>query len=165
MSHVAIVARALDIPVVGRAPDVLARVETGDSIVVDGDNAQVLVRPAEDILQTIYAAIAARDERRRKYAALRDLPSATRDQARVSLLMNAGLLIDMQHLEETGADGVGLYRTEIPFMVRSEFPDVDVTCAEFGGPLCLEQDDDVVRLDNAQLQQLWLLIEREMEHR
>ena len=125
MSHVAIVARALDIPVVGRAPDVLARVEPGDAIVVDGDNAQVLVRPAEDILQTIHAAIEARDERRRKYMALRDLPSATRDQARISLHMNAGLLIDMQHLDETGADGVGLYRTEIPFMVRSEFPDVD----------------------------------------
>ncbi|CAN5916690.1 phosphoenolpyruvate--protein phosphotransferase [soil metagenome] len=125
LSHVAIVARALDIPVVGRAADVLARVEPGDAIVVDGDNAQVLVRPAEDILQTIYAAIDARAERRRKYATLRDLPAATRDQARVSLLMNAGLLIDMQHLDDTGADGVGLYRTEIPFMVRSEFPDVD----------------------------------------
>src|SRR5260221_2437437 len=125
LSHVAIVARALDIPVVGRAPDVLARIEAGDSIVVDGDNAQVLVRPAEDILQDVYVAIDARDERRRKYAALRDLPSATRDQARVSLHMNAGLLIDMQHLDDSGADGVGLYRTEIPFMVRSEFPDVD----------------------------------------
>ena len=125
LSHVAIVARALDIPVVGRAPDVLSRVEPGDAIVVDGDNAQVLVRPAEDILQTVHAAIEARAERRRKYAALRDLPSATRDQARISLHMNAGLLIDMQHLDETGADGVGLYRTEIPFMVRSEFPDVD----------------------------------------
>ena len=125
LSHVAIVARALDIPVVGRAPDVLARIEPGDAIVVDGDNAQVLVRPAEDILQTVYAAIDARDERRRKYAALRDLPSTTRDQARISLHMNAGLLIDMQHLDDTGADGVGLYRTEIPFMVRSEFPDVD----------------------------------------
>ncbi|HEX9523013.1 MAG TPA: phosphoenolpyruvate--protein phosphotransferase, partial [Reyranella sp.] len=125
LSHVAIVARALDIPVVGRAPDVLARIEAGDPIVVDGDNAQVLVRPAEDILQTVYEAIDARDERRRKYAALRDLPSTTRDQARISLHMNAGLLIDMQHLDDTGADGVGLYRTEIPFMVRSEFPDVD----------------------------------------
>jgi phosphotransferase system enzyme I (PtsP) len=125
MSHVAIVARALDIPVVGRAPDVLARVEPGDPIIVDGDHAQVLVRPAEDIVQTIQAAIEARAERQRKYFTLRDLPSATRDQARVGLHMNAGLLIDMQHLEETGADGVGLYRTEIPFMVRSEFPDVD----------------------------------------
>jgi len=125
MSHVAIVARALDIPVVGRAPDVLSRVEPGDPIVVDGDHAQVLVRPAEEVVQTIHAAIEARIERQRKYAALRDLPPATRNQARIGLYMNAGLLIDMQHLDETGADGVGLYRTEIPFMVRSEFPDVD----------------------------------------
>jgi phosphotransferase system enzyme I (PtsP) len=132
MSHVAIVARALDIPVVGRAPDVLSRVEPGDAIVVDGDSAQVLVRPAEDVLQTVSAAIEARTARRRKYAALRDLPSATRDQARIGLHMNAGLLIDMQHLEETGADGVGLYRTEIPFMVRSEFPDVEAQAWLYG---------------------------------
>ena len=125
LSHVAIVARALDIPVVGRAPDVLSRIEPGDAIVVDGDNAQVLVRPGEDILQTVYAAIDARAERRRRFVAMRDLPSATRDQARIGLHLNAGLLVDMQHLDETGADGIGLYRTEIPFMVRSEFPDVD----------------------------------------
>ncbi|HEY4168834.1 MAG TPA: putative PEP-binding protein, partial [Reyranella sp.] len=93
--------------------------------IIDGDHAQVLVRPAEDIVQTINAAIEARAERLRKYTALRELPSATRDQARIGLHINAGLLIDMQHLDETGADGVGLYRTEIPFMVRSEFPDVD----------------------------------------
>ena len=125
LSHVAIVARALDIPVVGRAPDVLSRIEPGDPIVVDGDNAQVLVRPADDILQTVYAAIDARNERRLRFVAMRDLPSATRDQARIGLHLNAGLLVDMQHLDDTGADGVGLYRTEIPFMVRSEFPDVD----------------------------------------
>jgi len=137
LSHVAIVARALDIPVVGRAPNVLSRVEAGDSIVVDGDNAQVLVRPAEDVMQTIHAAIEARVERRRKYAALRDLPSTTRDQARIALHMNAGLLIDMQHLDDTGADGVGLYRTEIPFMVRSEFPDVDAQAWLYGRVLDL----------------------------
>ncbi|HZP98086.1 MAG TPA: phosphoenolpyruvate--protein phosphotransferase [Reyranella sp.] len=125
MSHVAIVARALEIPVVGRATDLLSRVEAGDPIVVDGDSAQVLVRPADDILQSIYAAIDARAERRRKYAALRELQPATRDQARIGLHLNAGLLIDVQHLDDTGADGIGLYRTEIPFMVRSEFPDVD----------------------------------------
>lgn len=137
LSHVAIVARALDIPVVGRAPDVLSRVEAGDAIVVDGDNAQVLVRPAEDVLQTVHAAIDAHAERRRKYVALRDLPPTTRDQARISLNMNAGLLIDLQHLEETGADGVGLYRTEIPFMVRSEFPDVDAQAWLYGRVLDL----------------------------
>jgi phosphotransferase system enzyme I (PtsP) len=137
LSHVTIVARALDIPVVGRAPDVLARIEPGDPIIVDGDNAQVMVRPAEDIVQTIHDAISAREERRRKYAALRDLPSVTRDQARISLHMNAGLLIDMQHLDDTGADGVGLYRTEIPFMVRSEFPDVDAQAWLYGRVLDL----------------------------
>src|SRR5260370_18027501 len=137
MSHVAIVARALDIPVVGRAPDVLSRIEPGDGMVVDGDGAQVLVRPAEDILQTVYAAMDARRERRRKYAAVRDLPSATRDQARIGLYMNAGLLIDMQHLDDTGADGVGLYRTETPFMVRSEFPDVDAQAWLYGRVLDL----------------------------
>lgn len=125
MSHVAIVARALDIPVVGRAPDLLSRVEPNDPIIVDGDHAQVLVRPAEDIVQSVHEAIEARVARQRKYTALRELPPVTRDQARIGLHMNAGLLIDMQHLEETAADGVGLYRTEIPFMVRSEFPDVD----------------------------------------
>jgi len=137
LSHVAIVARALDIPVVGRAPSVLARVEAGDPIVVDGDNAQVLVRPAEDVLQTVHAAIDAHAERRRKYMALRDLAPTTRDQARISLNMNAGLLIDLQHLDETGADGVGLYRTEIPFMVRSEFPDVDAQAWLYGRVLDL----------------------------
>ena len=125
LSHVAIVARALDIPVVGRAPDVLSRIEAGDAIIVDGDNAQVMVRPAEDVVQSIHEAIAARAERLRRYAALRDLPPVTRNQARISLNMNAGLLIDVQHLDDTAADGIGLYRTEIPFMVRSEFPDVD----------------------------------------
>lgn len=132
LSHVAIVARALDIPVVGRAPDVLSRVEPGDPIVVDGDNAQVLVRPAEDILQSVHIAIDARAERQRKYAALRESPPVTRDQARIGLHLNAGLLIDVQHLDDTAADGIGLYRTEIPFMVRSEFPDVDAQAWLYG---------------------------------
>lgn len=132
LSHVAIVARALDIPVVGRAPDVLSRIEPGDPIVVDGDNAQVLVRPAEDILQSVYVAIDARAERQRKYAALRESPPVTRDQARIGLHLNAGLLIDVQHLDDTAADGIGLYRTEIPFMVRSEFPDVDAQAWLYG---------------------------------
>src|SRR5215470_15404035 len=92
----------------------------------------------------MHDAIDARAERRRRYAALRDLPSATRDQARVSLLMNAGLLIDMQHLDETAADGVGLYRTEIPFMVRSEFPDVDAQAWLYGRVLDLADGRPVI---------------------
>jgi phosphotransferase system enzyme I (PtsP) len=125
LSHVAIVARALDIPVVGRVENILQRVEAGDALVVDGDNAQVFVRPAEEIQQQIADTISAREAQRQEYARLRDLPAATRDGVAVSLRINAGLMIDLNHLEPTGADGVGLYRTEIPFMVRSEFPDVE----------------------------------------
>ena len=125
LGHVAIVARALDIPVVGQARDALAKIENGDPVVVDGDHAQVLIRPAEEIQQRVAETLSVRESRRREYAALRDLPARTLDGVDVSLRINAGLLLDMQHVASTGADRVGLYRTEIPFMVRSEFPDVD----------------------------------------
>ena len=124
-SHVAIVAKALDIPVVGRIKDLLARIDPGDPVIVDGDHSQVFVRPAEDIQQMVAETLLAKEERRAAYAAMRDDPPVTRDGQRISLHLNAGLLIDVQQLADTGADGVGLYRTEIPFMVRSELPGVE----------------------------------------
>jgi phosphotransferase system enzyme I (PtsP) len=123
-AHVAIVARALDIPVVGQVRDMLTRVEPGDTVVVDADNGQVLIRPGDDVQQAFVENIKLRAARIASYAALRDLPSVTRDGAAVSININAGLLVDLAHLHEFGADGVGLYRTEIPFMVRPTFPDV-----------------------------------------
>ena len=124
-AHVAIVARALDIPVVGRITDLLARIDPHDPVIVDGDNAQVFVRPGEDIQQMVADTIQAKAERQRLYATLRDEEPVTLDGQRISLNLNAGLLIDVQQLKDTGADGVGLYRTEIPFMVRAEFPGVE----------------------------------------
>lgn len=123
-SHVAIVARALDIPVLGRVTEVLDRVETGDQVVVDGDNGQVFLRPGQDVLDAVRHSMQVKADLRQRYAAIRHMPSMTHDGQQVSLLLNAGLLIDLQHLDETGADGIGLYRTEIPFMVRSSYPDV-----------------------------------------
>ncbi|MBI3452579.1 MAG: phosphoenolpyruvate--protein phosphotransferase [Rhodospirillales bacterium] len=123
-AHVAIIARALDIPMVGRVKDILIRIETGDPVVVDGDNAQVILRPGEDARDAYAAAIRGRAEKQAIYATLRDLPAVTRDGTAVSLNLNAGLLIDLGQLHESGAEGVGLYRTEIPFMIRSSFPDV-----------------------------------------
>ena len=123
-SHVAIIARALDVPMVGRVKDLLSQIEPLDSLVVDGDNGQVIVRPAEDVREVFLGTMRLRAERQAVYARLRDLPSASRDGTAIALSINAGLLIDLAHLDETGADGVGLYRTEIPFMVRSSFPDV-----------------------------------------
>ena len=124
-AHVAIVARALDIPVVGRIKDLLARIDPRDPVIVDGDNAQVFVRPGEDIQQMVGDTIQVKTERQRLYASLRDEEPVTLDGQRISLNLNAGLLLDVQQLNETGADGVGLYRTEIPFMVRAEFPGVE----------------------------------------
>ncbi|HVJ53985.1 MAG TPA: phosphoenolpyruvate--protein phosphotransferase [Aliidongia sp.] len=123
-SHVAIVARALDIPVVGRVKGALLNIEAGDQIVVDGDNAQILIRPGEDVQQTIEQSLAERSNRRAHYVALRGLPATTLDGTTVALHMNAGLLIDLPELAASGADGIGLYRTELPFMVRSDFPSV-----------------------------------------
>jgi phosphotransferase system enzyme I (PtsP) len=124
-SHVAIVARALDIPVVGQVREAMSRIEHGDGIIIDAEHAQVLVRPSEDVRKLFIKSLKARDQRRAAYAAIKDLPAVTLDGARISVNINAGLLIDLQHLAETDVDGVGLYRTEVPFMVRPELPDVE----------------------------------------
>ncbi len=124
-SHVAIVARALNIPVVGRIKGLLTRIDQMDPVIVDGDHAQVYVRPGEDILQMAADHLSVRQQRLAEYAAMRDAPARTRDGVRISLNMNAGLLMDLQALPDSGAEGIGLYRTEIPFMVHSEFPSVE----------------------------------------
>ena len=123
-AHVAIVARALDIPVLGRVAEATGRIEAGDLVVVDADHAQILVRPSEDIQQAVAAAVEARTRRRAFYGTLREVPARSRDGVEVRLLLNAGLLVDMAQLAATGAEGIGLFRTELPFMVRSTLPGV-----------------------------------------
>ena len=124
-AHVAIVARAFDIPVVGRVDDATSRTEAGDIVVVDGNHAQVLIRPSADIQQSVTAAVEARSRRRAFYETLRSAPAVTRDGIEIKLLLNAGLLLDLAQLSATGAEGVGLFRTEFPLMVRDTFPDVE----------------------------------------
>jgi phosphotransferase system enzyme I (PtsP) len=123
-AHVAIVARALDVPVLGRCNDLMAKVLPGDPLIVDGDNAQLYVRPPEDIQQTYAEAMRQRSERAQAFAAIRHLPAVTLDGTEVTLMVNAGLLIDVPQIEAQGAAGIGLYRTEITFMVAQSFPDV-----------------------------------------
>jgi phosphotransferase system enzyme I (PtsP) len=123
-AHVSIVARAFDIPVVGRVEDATSRTEPGDIVIVDGDHGQVLIRPGEDLHQSIVATVAERSRRRAYYETLRDQPSETRDGVPIRLLLNAGLLIDLVQLAPTGAQGVGLFRSEIPLLTRDAFPDV-----------------------------------------
>ncbi|OFX13191.1 MAG: phosphoenolpyruvate--protein phosphotransferase [Alphaproteobacteria bacterium RIFOXYD12_FULL_60_8] len=123
-NHVAIVARALDIPVLGKVSGVLDKIEPLDPVIVDGDRGQIFIRPGEDIKDAFKRSLLAHREQLAKYAASRDLPAVTLDGVEVSLNVNAGLLLDIEHVHASGADGIGLYRTEIPFMARSSLPDV-----------------------------------------
>ena len=124
-AHATIVARALDIPMVGRVEGLLSRIETGDGILVDGENGVIYLRPSDDVQANFETALAARSERLRSYSDLRDRPAETKDGIAVSLRLNAGLLAEMNHLYDTGAAGVGLFRTEMPFMARATYLDVE----------------------------------------
>jgi len=124
-AHVAIVARAFDIPVVGRVEDATSRIEAGDLVIVDGDHAQILARPSEDIRQSVAVAVEARTRRRAFYETLSSVPPVSRDGVSIKLMLNAGLLLDLAQLGTTGAEGVGLFRTEFPLMIRDTFPGVD----------------------------------------
>lgn len=122
--HATVIAKALDIPVVGQVKDVLARVDSLDSLIADGNTGQVIIRPAEE-LKEIYAESAnALARQKQAYVQERHLPSTTLDGHCVSLLLNAGLEIDMPALAHTGADGIGLFRTELSFLSAAEMPDV-----------------------------------------
>jgi phosphotransferase system, enzyme I, PtsP len=143
-SHVAIVARAFDMPVVGRVAGATDRIETGDLVIVDGDRARILIRPSEDVRQSATAAIEARTRRRAYYESLQSAPAVTRDGIGIKLMLNAGLLIDMAQLAATGAEGVGLFRTELPLMVRDSFPAVDDQTEFYGRVLDQAGDRPVV---------------------
>lgn len=123
-AHVAIVARALDVPMLGKVRDALLHVDDGDPVVVDAANAQVFLRPADEVRAQVRAAMVARAEQTQRYAALADRPAITRDGRAITLLLNCGLLLDAANVAATRADGIGLYRTEIAFMVRAAYPDV-----------------------------------------
>jgi len=121
-SHAAIVARALDIPCVGRVPALRDRVSEGDMVIVDAETGEAYLRPRPDVVKATQARIDVRRQRRAEFAKLRETPAFTRDGAKITLLMNAGLDVDLDILEETGAEGIGLFRTEFQFMVAEEMP-------------------------------------------
>jgi phosphotransferase system enzyme I (PtsP) len=121
-SHVTIVARALGIPTVGEIDNATGQVDTGDAIIVDGATGQVHVRPPTDVERSFGERVRLRARRQAQYRELRDKPCTTRDGEEITLLINAGLLIDLPHIEDTGAAGIGLFRTELQFMVSPTFP-------------------------------------------
>jgi phosphotransferase system enzyme I (PtsP) len=121
-SHVVIVARAMGIPVAGQMKGAVSMAENGDAIVVDGDEGSIHLRPQPD-LEAAYAEKARfRARRQELYRELRKKPSRTKDGVDIDLMMNAGLAVDLPQLADAGAGGIGLFRTELQFMVASTFP-------------------------------------------
>ena len=121
-SHVVIVARAMGIPVVGQAKGAVSMAENGDAIIVDGEDGTLHLRPQADV-ETAYAEkVRFRARRQELYRELRTKPSRSKDGVHVDLLINAGLAVDLPQLADAGADGIGLFRTELQFMVASTFP-------------------------------------------
>lgn len=121
-SHVVIVARALGIAVVAQVPGFVARAENADRVIVDGDEGSVHLRPAEDINESYVERVKFRAKREARFDALRELPSVTKDGVEIDLLLNAGLTMDLAQLDHSGAVGIGLFRTELQFMISSRMP-------------------------------------------
>jgi phosphotransferase system, enzyme I, PtsP len=121
-SHVAIVARSLGLVAVGQAQNITAMCENGDDIIVDGATGRVHLRPPPGISATYIEKMRVSVRRRKRFAAQRDTGAVTRDGIKITLLHNSGLLADLPALKETGASGVGLFRTELQFMIASRLP-------------------------------------------
>lgn len=124
-SHVVIVARAMGISVVGQAAGVVALAENGDAIIVDGDDAKVHLRPMADLQRAYEEKVRLRARKQEQFKALRGVEPVTLDGKRIKLQMNAGLLVDLPQLAESGAEGIGLFRTELQFMIASTMPKME----------------------------------------
>jgi len=128
-AHAAIMARALGIPAVFGVEGLMKRVGVRSEVVVDGNSGCVYVNPDQSVKQEYVRLQGDYDQRQRALEEIRDLPAQTPDGCTVSLLANIGLLSDLKVAQLHGAEGVGLYRTEFPFMTRSSFPGRQVQAA------------------------------------
>lgn len=124
-SHAAIVARAMGVPAVGGLTGLVTRAEDGDAMIVDGEGGLVHIRPNPEIVANFQARMALSQQARAELSLLRDMPATTTDGVEVDLFINAGLSFDLDHLDEVGAKGVGLFRTEFQFMASETMPGLD----------------------------------------
>ncbi len=121
-AHVVIVARAMGIPVLGRVAGVRHNIADGDMLLLNADEKSVIVRPGSAAQEAFQSDLADRQKKKARYAALRDEVAVTLDGKRISLMINAGLRDDVSALALTGADGIGLFRTEFQFLISATLP-------------------------------------------
>lgn len=123
--HVAIVAKALGIPVIAKIKGIFDEIKTGELVALDGNEGYVYQNPNPVVQARFREKIAEKQRLQAKLEELRDKPSVTRDNVKINLYINVGLAFDLDYIASTNCDGVGLYRTEIPFMASEVMPDVD----------------------------------------
>src|SRR4029079_12109373 len=142
-SHVAIVAPPLGIPAAGQVEGLIDVVDTGTPVILDGTSGDVYVRPSLEI-ERAYADKARFNARRQaQFQALRDTPTITRDGVKIELGINAGLLVDLPHLHDSGAESIGLFRTELQFMMAQNFPRLDAQVRHYRGILAAAKERPV----------------------
>ena len=121
-AHVIIVARAMGVPVLGRVRDVRHLINDGDLILMDVTGNRLFIRPSPDMEEAFESKLQLGQKRRAKFAEMREEPAITKDGVRIELMVNAGLRDDVGALDVTGADGIGLFRTEFQFLVSATMP-------------------------------------------
>ncbi len=124
-SHVAIVARALGIPMIGQIDENILDLDDGEQIIVHGLDGEVYVNPPPEILESYRDTIAARAKLLARYDDMRDKPVITKDGIEIELVINGGLAMDIEGMHRTGATGVGLFRTEFQFMISKTLPRIN----------------------------------------
>ena len=141
LSHIAVFANALGIPAimgVGALP-----IKGGEQLIVDGENSQVILNPGKALIREYQLIVTGREAFDSKLFALRDLPATTIDGTNITLLANSGLQADIMPGINNGAEGLGLYRTEIPFMIRQTLPSEDEQVSVYQQVIDAYQDKPV----------------------
>ncbi|MCV6596228.1 MAG: phosphoenolpyruvate--protein phosphotransferase [Mangrovicoccus sp.] len=121
-SHAAIIARAWAIPLIVNAKGITNEALNGDEILIDGDRGRVHLRPDEPVTAAFRDKLAMQAKAQERYGSIRDLPAQAKCGTTVRLDMNAGLMVDLPSLAGSGAEGVGLFRTELQFLIRNKMP-------------------------------------------
>ena len=123
--HVSIVAKTLNVPVISGLEGLYKEIKDGSIVAIDGASGNVMINPSATEIEKISKKIEEKKQIQKQIESIRDLKSQTKDKKRINLYINIGMDFDFDNIKKTNCDGVGLYRTEIPFMSAEEMPDIN----------------------------------------
>ena len=129
--HVAIVAKALNVPVIAKIEGLFKEIKEGVLMAVDGAKGTVFINPSQDTIKYIETKIEEKQKELERIQKLKNLKSKTKDGKRINLYMNIGMDFDIDYIKDTNCDGVGLYRTELLYMSSEKMPDLNKQVASY----------------------------------